>query len=65
MRSFWKDYQGHDENLWKHEWNKHGTCISTLETKCFRNYTQQQDVLAYFEKTVELFKSLDSYKVYN
>jgi hypothetical protein len=63
MRSYWKDYQGADETLWKHEWNKHGTCISTLETRCFENYSPQQDVLAYFDRTMELFKGLDSYKV--
>lgn len=63
MSMYWKDYWGDDENLWKHEWSKHGTCISTLETKCYSEYVSQEDVVDYFNKTVELFKSLPPYKV--
>ncbi|WEW58371.1 Ribonuclease T2 precursor (RNase T2) [Emydomyces testavorans] len=62
MSIYWKDYQGDDENLWEHEWNKHGTCISTLETKCYSSYTPQAEVVDYLEKTAGLFKGLDTYK---
>lgn len=61
MNTYWKDYQGDDEDFWEHEWDKHGTCISTLEPGCYDNYTPQQEVVAYFQKTVDLFKTLDSY----
>ena len=63
MGTYWKDYQGNDESFWEHEWNKHGTCISTLETKCYTGYTPQEEVLDYFNTTVNLFKTLDSYSV--
>ena len=63
MKIYWKDYKGDDEDFWEHEWNKHGTCISTLEPKCYSNYASQQDVVDYFAKTVELFQDLDSYSV--
>ena len=63
MNTYWKDYQGNDESFWDHEWEKHGTCISTLEPKCYSSYTPQEEVVAYFAKTVELFKTLDSYSV--
>ena len=64
MNVFWKDYKGDDEDFWEHEWGKHGTCISTLERKCYSsNDAPQQDVLDYFKETVELFKGLDSYSV--
>jgi ribonuclease T2 len=63
MDTNWKDYQGNDESFWEHEWGKHGTCISTLETSCYDNYTPQAEVVDYFEKAVELNKGLDSYKV--
>ena len=63
MNTYWKDYQGNDESFWEHEWGKHGTCISTLEPKCYTSYTPQQEVVAYFQKTVDLFKTLDSYAV--
>ncbi|KAL8814852.1 MAG: hypothetical protein Q9223_005961 [Gallowayella weberi] len=63
MNAYWKDYQGDDESFWEHEWGKHGTCISTLEPGCYDNYTPQQEVVAYFQKTVDLFKTLDSYAI--
>ncbi|KAL8917799.1 MAG: hypothetical protein Q9172_005688 [Xanthocarpia lactea] len=61
MNKYWKDYQGNDESFWEHEWDKHGTCISTLEPGCYDNYTPQEEVVAYFQKTVDLFKTLNSY----
>lgn len=61
MNTYWKDYQGNDESFWEHEWNKHGTCISTLEPGCYTNYAPQEEVVDYFQKTVDLFKTLDSY----
>lgn len=63
MNVYWKDYKGDDEDFWEHEWGKHGTCISTLEPKCYDNGTPQQDVVDYFQETVELFQELDSYSV--
>jgi len=62
MKTYWKDYQGNDESFWEHEWGKHGTCISTLETKCYSSYSAQEEVVDYFQKTVELFKTLPTYK---
>lgn len=63
MSTYWKDWKGDDENLWRHEWNKHGTCISTLETSCYADYRPQAELVDYLEKATELFKSLDTYKV--
>ncbi|PGH15422.1 hypothetical protein AJ79_02398 [Helicocarpus griseus UAMH5409] len=63
MRTHWKDFRGDDENLWEHEWAKHGTCISTLEPHCFADYVPQQEVIAYFQKTVNLFLGLPSYDI--
>ncbi|CBF76577.1 hypothetical protein AN4874.2 [Aspergillus nidulans FGSC A4] len=61
MSTYWKDYRGDDPNLWEHEWNKHGTCVSTLETHCYSEYYPQQEVVDYFDKTVELFHDLPTY----
>lgn len=63
MQEYWKDLRGDDASLWEHEWNKHGTCISTLETRCYTDYIPQQEVVDYFNKTVELFQFLPSYEV--
>lgn len=63
MSEYWKDFRGDDANLWEHEWNKHGTCISTLETKCYSDYVPQEEVVDYFDKAVNLFKALPSHEV--
>ncbi|KAL2842361.1 ribonuclease T2-like protein [Aspergillus pseudoustus] len=62
MSTYWKDYKGDDPNLWEHEWNKHGTCVSTLETHCYSDYYPQQEVVDYFDKTVELFHELPTFE---
>lgn len=62
MQKYWKDYQGDDEDLWSHEWSKHGTCVSTMEIKCYTNYRAQQEVVDYFNATTALFKVLPTYE---
>jgi len=61
MNTYWKDYRGHDESLWEHEWNKHGTCISTLSPACYASYVPQAEVVDFFTATVALFKTVDAY----
>lgn len=62
MQTYWKDYSGDDETFWEHEWGKHGTCISTLKPSCYDDYTPTQEVPDFFDKAVELFKTLPSYE---
>ncbi|KAI5294935.1 ribonuclease T2-like [Ascosphaera acerosa] len=62
MSKYWKDQNGKDETLWEHEWNKHGTCVSTMDPDCYAEYQPQQEVVDYFRRTVDLFHGLDSYK---
>ena len=63
MSEFFKDYKGDDEDFWSHEWNKHGTCMSTLEVDCYPEYAPQEEVKDYFVKTVEIHKGLNTYQV--
>lgn len=62
MSTFWKDFRGNDQSLWYHEWNKHGTCVSTLRPSCYPGYRQQEEVVDYFSTTVELYKKLNTYE---
>ncbi|RJE21012.1 ribonuclease T2 [Aspergillus sclerotialis] len=62
MSEYWKDINGDDETFWEHEWNKHGTCINTIEPDCYENYEPQIEVGEFFEKVVDLFKGLDTYQ---
>lgn len=62
MKTNWKDNGGNDESFWEHEWGKHGTCISTLEPSCYTDYVPQQEVVDFFQKTVDLYKTLPSYQ---
>lgn len=63
MNTYWVDINGDDESFWEHEWGKHGTCISTLKPSCYTSYTPQEEVPDFFQKTVDLFQTLDSYTV--
>lgn len=63
MDTYWKDYQGNDESLWEHEWEKHGTCINTLTPSCYTGYTSKEEAVDYFEIAMNLFKTLDTYQV--
>ncbi|KAF1946621.1 ribonuclease T2 [Clathrospora elynae] len=62
MSTYWKDYQGDDESFWYHEWAKHGTCISTLEPDCYNDYKPTEEVVDFFQKAVDLYKTLPSYE---
>lgn len=62
MKKYWKDYKGQDETFWQHEWGKHGTCISTLDPDCYSDYKATEEASDFFTRTVELFKTLPTYK---
>ncbi|KAI1304481.1 ribonuclease t2 [Xylaria venustula] len=61
MNYLWKDYSGNDESFWKHEFGKHGTCMSTLNPECYPNYQATDEVGDYFTRAVTLFQTLPSY----
>ncbi|KAI9679747.1 MAG: ribonuclease T2-like [Caeruleum heppii] len=63
MRTYWKSNDNDDDGFWTHEFDKHGTCISTYEPQCYTGYTPQEEVVGYFEKTVDLFKTLNTYQI--
>ena len=50
--------------LWEHEYNKHGTCMTTLSPSCFtsQNYTRFENVVNFYKKTVEIWSQLDTFE---
>ncbi|VEU21764.1 DEKNAAC102373 [Brettanomyces naardenensis] len=66
MNRFWKNFNGDDDYLWVHEFNKHGTCMSTLKPSCYgassTTSTSYQNVIDFFQRSVELFETLPTYQ---
>jgi ribonuclease T2 len=63
METYWLPNRGTLEHFWEHEFNKHATCINTLSPSCYSStYTEGDEIVDFFTRAVELFKSLDSYK---
>lgn len=64
MMTYWLPKDGSAEHFWQHEWRKHGTCVNTLATSCYSNsnYIPGMELVDYFQKAVDLFKRLDTYK---
>jgi ribonuclease T2 len=62
MQVYWKDYKGHDEYLWKHEYNKHGTCYSTLKPSCYGESKEHKHVFDFFNVTMNLYRQLPTYE---
>ncbi|KZV70979.1 ribonuclease T2 [Peniophora sp. CONT] len=62
MQEYWVSNSGTPESLWEHEWATHGTCYSTLETSCLPSgSTKGAEAVAFFQTTVNLFKSLPTH----
>ncbi|KAJ7193812.1 ribonuclease [Mycena pura] len=64
MNTYWKNDpdDGSDEELWEHEWATHGTCYSTLQTKCLPSGSPKgAEAVAFFQTTVKLFQTLPTY----
>jgi ribonuclease T2 len=64
MNDHWLSLNGDNNHLWAHEWNKHGTCISSLESKCYGSTEEDADleaVISYFTHAANLYENLDTY----
>ncbi|KAI9317117.1 RNase Sy [Dichotomocladium elegans] len=64
MNTYWPSYKGDNGAFWTHEWNKHGTCVSTYDPECYgSSYNQYDDVYDYFSKALELRETYDLYAI--
>ncbi|KAH3688795.1 hypothetical protein WICPIJ_000239 [Wickerhamomyces pijperi] len=62
MVTYWKDFRDNDDYLWEHEFNKHATCFSTLNQRCFGDsYVKNEAVFDFFNISMNLFKTVPTY----
>ncbi|KAG0037178.1 ribonuclease T2-like [Podila clonocystis] len=64
MKKYWPSYKPTPQrpdydDFWTHEWNKHGTCVTTLDPRC--GYGGDKDLYAYFNMTLALRKRYNIY----
>ncbi|CDK30067.1 unnamed protein product [Kuraishia capsulata CBS 1993] len=64
MNRIWKNFNGDDDSLWVHEFNKHGTCMTTLSPSCYdqSNYSVNQNVVDFYRASVDLYEQLPTFK---
>ncbi|KAG0189415.1 ribonuclease T2-like [Apophysomyces sp. BC1034] len=66
MNTYWPSYKGDNSEFWTHEWDKHGTCVSTLDPSCFgSSYEQYEDMYTYFGQVLELRQKYDLYSIFS
>ncbi|CAH2355168.1 putative ribonuclease M [[Candida] railenensis] len=62
MKTYWLNNGGTSESLWEHEYNKHGTCFSTLQPSCYAsNYQNYETAYDFYRKVVEVWESRPTY----
>lgn len=62
MNTFWIAQEGSNEELWAHEFSKHGTCFSTFDIPCYGpKYQEHQELVDYFETVVNYYRRLPTY----
>ncbi|KAJ9060928.1 hypothetical protein DSO57_1025788 [Entomophthora muscae] len=59
MQKNWPSYTGNNPSFWTHEWNKHGTCVSTLEPQCYSEYKKYEDAHDFFVIVMDLYRKYD------
>lgn len=59
---YWKNFNGNDEYLWVHEWNKHATCVKTIRPQCYGvNGKENRNVYDFFKTSVSLYEQLNTF----
>lgn len=63
MKKYWKNMNGDDASLWKHEFNKHGTCVNTINPSCYGDdFKTNQNVVDYFKIAMNLYEKLPTFE---
>jgi len=63
MNTYWPSNKNDNNAFWVHEWQKHGTCVTTLFPSCFDSdsYQTGDEVSVYFRSALALRQQYDLY----
>ncbi|KAJ9066446.1 Ribonuclease T2 precursor (RNase T2) [Entomophthora muscae] len=61
MEKHWLSNDGDDAWLWNHEWNKHGTCLSTIQKDCHLDVSNDHSPFRYFKASLDQYHQFDVY----
>lgn len=61
MQKVWKNFNGDDESLWIHEFNKHATCIKTIRPTCYSDFLKDENVYDFFKISMNLFEEYPTF----
>ncbi|PVV00188.1 hypothetical protein BB560_005385 [Smittium megazygosporum] len=61
MVNYWPSSSGDHEGFWTHEWNKHGTCLSTIDPRCYAPgmYSPEKNLVDFFTLATDVYKKYD------
>ncbi|RCK64766.1 Ribonuclease T2-like 1-A [Candida viswanathii] len=62
LSKYWKNINSNDQLLWAHEWNKHGTCFSTIKPSCYTSFTTNENVYDFVKILYNLWATVPTYK---
>ncbi|TIB14288.1 hypothetical protein E3P89_00959 [Wallemia ichthyophaga] len=67
MSTVWLDNRGHNEHFWQHEWNKHGSCYSTLKPACQADSSESgsenvDTMIDYFSRILNTYNRFPTYE---
>ncbi|RCK64769.1 Ribonuclease T2-like 1-A [Candida viswanathii] len=62
LSKYWKDINGNDHLFWAHEWNKHGTCFSTIKPSCYTDYKTNENVYDFIKVLYNLWSQVPTYQ---
>lgn len=63
IQRVWKNFNGDDESLWIHEFNKHATCIKTIRPGCYGGtYKKNENIYDFFKISVALYEKYPTFQ---
>ncbi|KAI0241248.1 hypothetical protein L0F63_006433 [Massospora cicadina] len=62
MEAYWVSHNGNNQLFWDHEWNKHGTCLSTVREECPLGKEEGPPHIRYFKAALREYEKFNVYE---